>query len=476
MPVHAMRRRPPLRLLKHFRPLYIRRYLQKKFLEGRKKEAREEEEKSSGDECENGVTFESLGVEDWLIKISRSVQINRPTRIQQLCLPLIIEGKNVIGSSETGTGKTICYSWSILQELSRNFYAIFALILLPTRELVYQIVEQFELYGNKIGIKVLSCIGGFSLIEQRKNILSKPHIVVGTPGRISDVLDNCEDIKNCFKRLRFLVLDEADLLLQKCFEPKLKIILNNIPKKNFFGDRKTLFFSSTMTDSLHLLVKTFPNDNLILVDANRKQKPIKNLDQRYIYVEDIVQMTYLVYILKNKLENQSGIIFTANSYKCELVYTVLNMMGNFSVASMHSSKNQRQRISSLMKLKNGLCKIIVATDIISRGIDIPKVSFVINFDFPNETIQYIHRVGRTARANRKGLAISFIDKKDVSSFNRVKTVMKDKLKPYTLDKEEVLKDLFKIGRILKMAELKLEEEKDIKRDSERIKNFIYRME
>ncbi|CAD2098736.1 adenosinetriphosphatase [Plasmodium vinckei petteri] len=472
------KRRLPLGFRKRYRRYYIIQYLNKKLLENKKRNEKEDEiDSDETSDCSSDTTgpvsFEDLGVDDWLIKISKSVQILKPTKIQKLCLPLIIEGKNVIGSSETGTGKTICYCWSMLQELNKNFYAIFGLILLPTRELVFQIVEQFQLYGNKIGVKILSCIGGFSLIDQRRSILSKPHIVVGTPGRVSDIIDDCIDVKNCFKRLKFLVLDEADLLLQKSFEDKLKIILNNIPKDVFGEPRRTLFFSSTITDSINLLTKAFPNDKLVLVNANKKQKPVKNLDQRYIYIDTIAQMTYLVYILKNKLADLSGIIFTANSYKCELIYTVLNELGSFSIESIHSSKDQRKRMSSLLKFKNGLCKILVATDIISRGIDIPKVAFVINFDFPNDTIQYIHRVGRTARANRKGISISFVDKKDLKSFNNVKLIMKQKLKPYVLNKNEVLSDMLKIGKVVKKAEMMLQEKKDIKKENDDLKNSIY---
>ncbi|CAD52466.1 hypothetical protein PFAG_04586 [Plasmodium falciparum Santa Lucia] len=490
MIICARTKKPSLRFCKLFRRYYIRKFLKNKIKEDLIKKKRykykerenvdgtrlyNEEQINSYSDQSNNITFEELGVEDWLIKISKSVHILYPTKIQQLCLPLIIQGKNVIGSSETGSGKTICYCWSILQELNKNVYGIFSLILLPTRELVFQIIEQFHLYGSKIGVMILSCIGGFSLIEQRKSVMTKPHIIVGTPGRISDILESSIDIQNCFKRLRFLVLDEADLLLQKCFEDKLQNILNNLPK-NYANERKTLFFSSTITNSLQLLIDTFPYNNLILVNVNKKQKPPKNLDQRYIYVEEIAHITYLIYILKNKVNNLSGIIFTANSYKCELVYTVLNMLGIDNVDAMHSSKDQKNRFATLAKFKNGLCKILVATDIISRGIDIPKISFVINFDFPNDTVQYIHRVGRTARANRKGLAISFIDKKDVNSFNQVKNIMKDKLKPYTLNKKEVLENMFKIGRVIKKAEIMLEEKKDIKRENERLKHYIFHNE
>uniref|UniRef100_A0A8C9LHN0 RNA helicase n=1 Tax=Piliocolobus tephrosceles TaxID=591936 RepID=A0A8C9LHN0_9PRIM len=437
---------------------------------------------SSSDSCDENnspITFQELGVENWLIKICNSVNIFHPTRIQQLCLPLIIkENRNVIGSSDTGTGKTICYCFSILQDLNKNMYSIFALILLPTTELVFQVVDIFQLYGIKIGVKILSCIGGFSLIEQRKQIYYKPHIVIGTPGRVSNILNNCEDIKICFKRLKYLVLDEADLLLQKYFETNLKIVLNNLPEdKN--NERKTLFFSSTINESLHLLKKTFCFNNdvkkLVLINVNKKRKPLKNLDQRFIYLETIVQLNYLIYILENKLSNLSGIIFAANSYKCELICNVLQMSGIGSVVSIHTAKNQQKRISSLLRFKNGLCKILVATDLISRGIDIPKVAFVINFDFPNNTIQYIHRVGRTARANRKGLAISFVDKKDKQVFNDVKKIMKEKLKPYVIDKQDALKNLFKIGKIIKMAELKLEEQKEIKQDGEMLRQRVFRM-
>ncbi|ANQ09834.1 Uncharacterized protein PCOAH_00042600 [Plasmodium coatneyi] len=491
--------RPPL--LKHSKLrrklFYIKMYFERKRHEARSAHRRRDDEGNSPGGCAAPpVTFEELGVEDWLIKISKTVQISHPTKIQQLCLPLIMKGHNVIGTSETGTGKTICYCWGILQELNKNSFGVFALVLLPTRELVVQVVEQFLLYGYRIGIKILSCIGGSSLIEQRRGVLAKPHVVVGTPGRTSDIMENCEDVTNCFKRLTFFVLDEADLLLQKCYEEKLAIILRNLPKRqdggiepvtgsgsgslcggtlcSRIGRRRTLLFSSTITDSLELLANSFPNEDLILVNVNKKQKPLKNLDQRYIYVDEIAQMTYLVYLLRKELPDQSGIIFTDNSYRCELVYTVLCMLGGFSVESIHSSKDPKKRLAALSKIKNGGCKILVATDIISRGIDIPKTSFVINFDFPNEAVLYVHRVGRTARANRKGVAISFVDKRDVNSFNHVKEIMKGALKPWRLKKKEVLQDMFQVGRVLKKAELLLEEREDARREHRRMQRFVHR--
>lgn len=438
-------------------------------------DANEQEEEEEEDQ--RNVPFEELGVDDWLIHISKSVQIYYATKIQRLCLPLIMQGKNVVGSSETGSGKTICYCWSILQELNRSFYGVFALILLPTRELTLQVAEQFILYGKRIGVKVLNCIGGFSLIEQRKHILGKPNIVIGTPGRISDILENCIDIKNCFKRLRYLVLDEADLLLQQCFEEKLKIILNSIPKNPTLQkeeQRRTLFFSATITESIQILKETFPNDNLIVVNTNKKQKPPKNLNQRYIYVEPIAQITYLVYLLQNDLVDLSGIIFVDNSYNCQLVSSVLNDIGMKSVDCIHSQKEQTKRISVLSKFKNGMCKILVATDLISRGIDIPKVAFVINFDFPNEAVQYIHRVGRTARANRKGIAISFIDSYDVPCFEKVKRIMKKHLKPYKINKQQVLENMLKIGKVVKKWQIILDEQKKVKQENEQLKQHIFR--
>ncbi|GAB67734.1 DEAD/DEAH box helicase domain containing protein, partial [Plasmodium cynomolgi strain B] len=387
--------KPPLLRHSKLRKLfYIRMYLERKRREARSS-SRRGDGSNDGRRAAPPVTFEELGVEDWLVKISKTVQISHPTKIQQLCLPLIMKGYNVIGTSETGTGKTICYCWGILQELNKNSYGVFALVLLPTRELVVQVVEQFLLYGYRIGIKILSCIGGSSLIEQRRRVLAKPHVVVGTPGRTSDIIDNCEDVRNCFKRLRFFVLDEADLLLQKCYESKLEVILRSLPKPAGGGSgagsgavngagsgplyaplcaplcggssgRRTLLFSSTITDSLELLANSFPQENLILVNVNKKQKPLKNLDQRYIYVDEIAQMTYLVYLLRKKLPDQSGIIFTDNSYRCELIYTVLCMLGGFSVESIHSSKDPKKRLAALSKIKNGACKILIATDIISR--------------------------------------------------------------------------------------------------------------
>ncbi|EUD67638.1 adenosinetriphosphatase [Plasmodium inui San Antonio 1] len=493
--------KPPLLRHSKLRILfYIRRYLERKRREARFTRCQRDGSSSGGrggDGEENSpsrgaaspVTFEELGVEDWLVKISKTVQITHPTKIQQLCLPLIMRGHNVIGTSETGTGKTICYCWGILQELNKNSFGVFALVLLPTRELVVQVVEQFLLYGYRIGIKILSCIGGSSLIEQRRRVLAKPHVVVGTPGRTSDIMDNCEDVKNCFKRLSFFVLDEADLLLRSCYESKLEVILRCLPKGGGsesvggsvggslyggVGGRRTLLFSSTMSDSIELLADTFPQGNLILVNVNKKQKPLKNLDQRYIYVDEIAQMTYLVYLLRKKLPDQSGIIFTDNSYRCELIYTVLRMLGGFSVESIHSSKDPKKRIAALSKIKNGGCKVLVATDIISRGIDIPKTSFVINFDFPNDAVLYVHRVGRTARANRKGVAISFVDKRDVNSFNAVMQIMKSALKPWRLRKKEVLQDMFQVGRALKKAELLLEEREDARREHRRMQRFVHR--
>ncbi|KAF8819555.1 DEAD/DEAH box helicase domain-containing protein [Cardiosporidium cionae] len=404
------------------------------------------------------MEFSDLGVADWIINVCRVLQINNPTKIQKEALPLIYNGKHLIGKALTGSGKTVCYCWPILQRLCSDPFGIYACVLLPTRELVTQVSEQFHIFGAAIGLKLVQCVGGKDLTNQNAALASGPHVVIATPGRLADHLRNPSNgIMKKFKQLKVFVLDEADHLLSKCFEPDLLTILNNIPSAS--SGRQTLLFTATITPAITKLKDAFNasnNSQMLMVDGNPEEVVPKNLQQKYIFLPRRVHLVYLVYILSQNLKGKIGIIFTATCRECQLVTSTLETL-EFSVTNLHSLHNQRRRNACLMKFRSARASLLVATDIASRGLDLPKVDFVINLNFPRTYEYYIHRVGRTARAGKQGLAISFVSERDILSVHAIEEQLQQKLVAFELDEDKVLEKISSVTKAIQKSLLFLEE-------------------
>eukprot|EP00002_Diphylleia_rotans_P039899 TRINITY_DN9376_c0_g1_i4.p1 TRINITY_DN9376_c0_g1~~TRINITY_DN9376_c0_g1_i4.p1 ORF type:complete len:462 (-),score=101.90 TRINITY_DN9376_c0_g1_i4:12-1397(-) len=397
--------------------------------------------------AETPQTFTKLGVAPWLVQNLAAVGIKKPTPIQLQCIPPALKGRDVIGSAQTGSGKTAAFAVPILQSLAEDPYGIYALVLTPTRELAVQIAEQFNVFGKTMGLRVAVIIGGLDALKQATDIRQKPHIVIATPGRLVDIMNREESVS--LKRIKYLVLDEADRLLDKKFEESLAQIFEMLPEK-----RQTLLFSATMTTSIERL-QEICMENTVRVEVNPRSSTVDTLAEEYIFIPASVKECYLTHILQ-KYEKASIIIFVSTCFASQHLNDTLKLLG-FRTTCMHSVLSQPERLASLAKFKSGIVSILIATDVASRGLDIPVVELVLNYDVPFDPSNYVHRVGRTARAGRAGRAITFITEHDIKLVHRIESTINKKLSLHETNENQVLKVLTKVTKASKTAKLNLEE-------------------
>lgn len=399
--------------------------------------------------------FAGLGLSDWILNHLKDLGFTEPTPVQQNCINPILQGQGCMGCSKTGTGKTAAFALPILQKLSEDPYGIFCLVVTPTRELAFQISEQFALLGKPINVRTCVVVGGMDSIEQAAIIKRKPHIVIATPGRLADHIKGTENGVN-FSRIKFLVLDEADRLLDRLdgdFGDDLEVVFSALPK-----ERQTLLFSATLTDTLTELQEMNSKKPFIWSEP-KKVSTVEGLDQRYVLIPEHVKDAYLVFICNKILEdstNHSIMIFTKTCKNCQILAMILRSAG-FDCASLHSLMSQRSRLNALSKFKSSGTRLLIATDVAARGLDIPLVQTVINHNIPGAPKTYIHRVGRTARAGRSGMAISLVTQFDIHRVQAIEEVIGTKLKEYEVDENAVLKILTKVSVMRRQVEIKLEE-------------------
>ncbi|KAI8815213.1 P-loop containing nucleoside triphosphate hydrolase protein [Cladochytrium replicatum] len=402
------------------------------------------------------ATFADLGLAEWLQGALRSLSIAKPTEIQRACIKPTLEGRDIIGSAKTGSGKTATFALPILQKLSENPYGTFALVLTPTRELAYQIAEQFRVLGQGISLKQCVVVGGRDMMEQALELSKRPHVVIATPGRLVDHIRSSSNAL-FIKKLRFLVLDEADRLLEDSFSDDLDTILNEVP-----ANRQTLLFSATMTPEIEQIQELRAGET----DARRpfvyhcatRFETVDQLDQRYVLLPSKVRDAYLTELLVNHFEGKTIIIFTGKCRNAERLRIVLRELGLRSTA-LHSQMPQNDRIGSLAKFKSGIVPILIATDVGGRGLDIPTVQVVINYELPADPTDYIHRVGRTARAGRGGLALSLVTQSDIEIFKNVEAKIQKTMPEYPIAESDALDYLDQVSLANRTASMHLLETK-----------------
>lgn len=390
-------------------------------------------------------TFGDLGLCDWVKSSCSQMGFRMPFPIQSVCIPSILQGKDVMGCAETGSGKTAAFALPILQKLSEDPFGIFALVLTPTRELAIQIKEQFDALGSPLGVRTALVIGGQNIIAQGVELSKRPHVVVATPGRLRHHLESADP--PYIRRTKFLVLDEADRLLSTGFETELRVILSQLP-----AHRQTLLFSATLNSTL-VQLETMAMKSALRFDLTTEQKIPATLRQEYLFMPAQVKLCYLVAVLRNLMtvasevdreeadddimamaktsKGKKGskkrklsvastgltlpisvIIFAGTCKRCQETAEILNQM-KIDCVALHSLLTQNRRSASLGKFKSQVCRVLVATDLAGRGLDIPAVDLVVNFDLPKVSSDYIHRVGRTARAGRLGRSLSLVTQYDV---------------------------------------------------------------
>ena len=352
-----------------------------------------------------------------------------PTPIQAQSIPLALEGRDLIGLAETGSGKTAAFALPILQALLDKPQPFFGLVLAPTRELAYQISQAFEALGSLISVRCAVIVGGMDMVPQAIALGKKPHIIVATPGRLLDHLENTKGFS--LRSLKYLVMDEADRLLDLDFGPILDKILKVLPR-----ERRTYLFSATMSSKVESLQRASLRDPLRVSISSNKYQTVSTLLQSYAFIPHQHKDTYLVYLI-NEFAGQSAIVFTRTVNETQRIAILLRTLG-FGAIPLHGQLSQSARLGALNKFRAGSREILVATDVAARGLDIPSVDVVLNYDLPPDSKTYIHRVGRTARAGKSGHAISVVTQYDVEIWLRIEAALGKKQKEYDYDKEEVM--------------------------------------
>lgn len=375
-------------------------------------------------------TFQELGVIDALCEACDALGYKSPTPIQAESIPLALQGRDMIGLAETGSGKTAAFVLPILQALMAKPQQLHSLILAPTRELAFQISEAVEALGSLISVRCAVLVGGMDMIPQAIALGKKPHVVVATPGRLLDHLENTKGFS--LRQLKYLVMDEADRLLDLDFGPILDKILKILPRDG----RNTYLFSATMSSKVEALQRASLQNPVRVAVSQDKYQTVSTLIQKYLFVPHKHKDLYLIHIL-NELAGQTGIIFTRTVNEAQRVSILLKKLG-FSAIPIHGQLSQTQRLGALNKFRAKSKNLLVASDVAARGLDIPSVDLVVNFDLPHDSKTYIHRVGRTARAGKSGNAFSFVTQYDVELWLRIENALGKKLDEYKAEKEEVM--------------------------------------
>jgi ATP-dependent RNA helicase RhlE len=364
------------------------------------------------------MLFSELGISAPLVAALDKSSITKAYPIQEKAIPAILQGKDVLGIAKTGSGKTLSYALPILEKLrtfkgekSRN---IKALVLVPSRELAIQVNEIFTDLGRalKPALQSMAVYGGVSIQPQMKNLYGTD-VLVATPGRLLELIGN-----NAIGMdgLKFLVLDEADKMLNVGFSAEMKAILDMMPKK-----RQTVLFSATLKESLKEINALVLNDPL-MVEIEEKAEDISGINQTAYKTSEERKGVLLRYLIKTK-EMKQVLVFTSSTKKADNVATKLNKNGVEAMA-MHSKKTQNQRIDAINQFKAGKLKVLVATDLASRGLDIQALPFVINYELPRSPLEFIHRVGRTGRAEATGEAITLLEEEDMHHWKVIQKKMK----------------------------------------------------
>ena len=369
------------------------------------------------------------GIIDSLCDACTALGYKAPTPIQAESIPLALQGRDLIGLAETGSGKTAAFALPILQALLEKPQPLFGLVLAPTRELAYQISQQFEALGSLISVRCAVIVGGMDMVPQAIALGKKPHIVVATPGRLLDHLENTKGFS--LRSLKYLVMDEADRLLDLDFGPILDKILKVLPR-----ERRTYLFSATMSSKVESLQRASLKDPLRVSISTSKYQTVSTLIQNFIFIPLVQKDVFLIYLL-NEFAGQSAIIFTRTVNETQRIAILLRTLG-FGAIPLHGQLSQSSRLGSLNKFRAGSREILVATDVAARGLDIPNVDVVLNYDIPQDSKTYIHRVGRTARAGKSGHAISFVTQYDVEIWMRIEAALGEKQEEYKTVKEEVM--------------------------------------
>jgi len=352
------------------------------------------------------MNFEDLQLNSQLLKTVKESGFDSPTPIQERCIPEILKGKDILGQSSTGSGKTAAFGLPVLQLMQNGGKGVQCLILTPTRELCVQVNDSMNLFGKHMHIRSFPVFGGVGYNPQ-VNALKASDIIVGTPGRI---LDHLKQGTANFRNVKFLILDEADKMAEMGFIDDVNEIIRNVSK-----ERQTLLFSATLPLSVGSIVKKYMNLPIRISVSEYVDKG--HLRQVYYDVRNHEKFSLLYHLISTKTSGMS-MVFCATRRTVDAIAKNLKMNGIHALA-IHGGHTQNRRLDTINALKDQKIDVLVATDVAARGLDIKNVTYVYNYDVPKTSDEYIHRIGRTARAGNEGDAITLVSENDYDNFSSV---------------------------------------------------------
>ena len=375
--------------------------------------------------------FAQLGLSEPLLKALTDVGYETPSPIQAACIPIILAGQDLLGMAQTGTGKTAAFALPILEKINLAERKPQALILTPTRELAIQVAEAFQRYAKHLpGFHVLPIYGGQSLGIQLRQLERGAHVIIGTPGR---VMDHLERKSLNLDSLKVMALDEADEMLRMGFIDDVEWILERVP-----STRQTALFSATMPEPIRRVAQKYLREPQE-VKIKSATATVAAIRQRYWQVSGLHKLDALTRILEVEEEFDAAIIFVRTKTATEELAQKLEARG-YAASALNGDMNQAMRERTIEQLKNGGLDIVIATDVAARGIDVPRVSHVINYDIPYDSEAYVHRIGRTGRAGRTGNAILFVSPREMRMLRTIERVTKQPIEPLKLPTKQDVAD------------------------------------
>ena len=374
------------------------------------------------------VAFSDLDLPSSVLKSITELGYETPSPIQAACIPLLLNGQDVLGMAQTGTGKTAAFALPLLSRIDLKLNKPQVLVLAPTRELAVQVAEAFQAYARHVpGFHVLPIYGGQSYTLQLKQLRRGPHVVVGTPGRVMDHL-NRGTLK--LDELKAMVLDEADEMLRMGFIDDVETIMAKTP-----AERQTALFSATMPEQIRRITKRYMREPKEIKIAS-KTSTMENIDQRCWIVSGVNKLDALVRILET--EDCGGIIIFARTKTATTEIAEKLEARGYSAAALNGDMNQQLRERTVQRLKDAKLDIVVATDVAARGLDVERVGMVINYDIPYDTEAYVHRIGRTGRAGRDGKAILFVAPRERRLLKQIEQATRQPIKQMDLPSRDMV--------------------------------------
>jgi ATP-dependent RNA helicase RhlE len=360
------------------------------------------------------TTFSNLGLSAEVVSTIEKIGFVHPTPIQAAVIPTALTGKDVIGLAQTGSGKTAAFVLPMAERLTHG-RGVRGLIMAPTREIALQTKAFLDLFGKNHDLKTACLIGGVRMKPQLDALREKPDVVVATPGRL---LDHVNRRTVNLENVEILVLDEADHMLDLGFLPQIRDVLRRLPR-----ERQTMMFSATMPDSIEMIARDFMRDPE-RIDIMPAGGAAEGITHRVYIVKEADKRNLLLALLDQELG--STLVFTRRKIDAEWLYAVLDRKGH-PVARIHADQSQNKRVDALKTFREGSHRILVATDIAGRGIDIPGIEHVINFDIPENVEDYVHRAGRTARGRAKGIVATIATWQDLPMVRKIEETLGEKI-------------------------------------------------